>query len=127
MVKCPYLPQSKYYLKIIGLPYFAKNTNEPITSQVFEEKYSKNIISSKILNFPQSYKLSRPLPIPIQLLFGSISKILKWVQKQRTLSTNSLTLVILLPLSIVLRSVQMSLSVRTVRSKAIQPSGVNHI
>ena len=46
-IKGPYLPQSKSYLKILRLSYFAKNTNELITSQIVKEVLKK----SKILNF----------------------------------------------------------------------------
>ena len=47
-IKGPHLPQSKSYLKILRLSYFAKNMNELITSQIVKEVLKK----SKILNFP---------------------------------------------------------------------------
>ena len=33
-VKTPRFPQSKFYFKIIGIPYLQENTNTPITSSV---------------------------------------------------------------------------------------------
>ena len=36
-VKSSFLLQSKSFLKILGLLYFSKNTNEPIMSQIIEE------------------------------------------------------------------------------------------
>ena len=47
-VKSPYLPQSKSYLKILGLLYFVKNMNEPITSQIVEEVLKKSHIFKDI-------------------------------------------------------------------------------
>jgi len=47
-VKSPCLPQSKSYLKILGLPYFVKNTNEPITSQIVKEVLKKSHIFKDI-------------------------------------------------------------------------------
>ena len=32
LVESPQLPQSKYYLKILGLSYLTKNINKPIIS-----------------------------------------------------------------------------------------------
>ena len=42
------LPQSKLYLKIIGIPYIRENTNTPITSEVVEEIIKKNYIFNNI-------------------------------------------------------------------------------
>jgi len=36
LIECPHLPQSKSYLKILGLPYYLENTNNPITSELVE-------------------------------------------------------------------------------------------
>ena len=47
-VKSPCLPQSKSYLKILELPYFVKNMNEPITSQIVKEVLKKSHIFENI-------------------------------------------------------------------------------
>ena len=47
-VKSPHLSQSKSYLKILGLFYFAKNMNEPITSQIVKEVLKKSHIFKDI-------------------------------------------------------------------------------
>ena len=72
-IKGPHLPQSKSYLKILRLSYFAKNMNELITSQIVKEVLKK----SKILNFPWNHESSRLLPILIQLLSRLTFGILK--------------------------------------------------
>jgi len=48
IVKSPCLPQSKSYLKILELPYFAKNMNELITSQIVKEVLKKSHIFKDI-------------------------------------------------------------------------------
>ena len=73
---------------------------------------------------PQSYTLSRLLPILIQQSFGLTSETFKQSLKQKALSTNSLILVVSLPLFVVPMSVQAFLSVKTVGSGAILPLGV---
>jgi len=47
-VKSPHLPQSKSYLKILGLLYFVKNMNEPITSQIVKEVLKESHIFKDI-------------------------------------------------------------------------------
>ena len=47
-VKSPHLPQSKSYLKILELLYFAKNMNEPITSQIAEKVLKESYIFKDI-------------------------------------------------------------------------------
>ena len=47
-VKTPYLPQSKLYLKIIGIPYLIENTNSPITVDVVEATIKNNHIFNNI-------------------------------------------------------------------------------
>jgi len=47
-VKSSYLSQSKFYLRILGLPYFVKNMNEPITSQIVKEVLKKSYIFKDI-------------------------------------------------------------------------------
>jgi len=47
-VKSPHLPQSKSYLKILELLYFAKNMNEPIISQIAEKVLKKSYIFKDI-------------------------------------------------------------------------------
>ena len=61
-IKAPRLPQSKFYLKIIGISYLIENTNIPITSD-----FIKSIIKvNHIFN---------------NLLFASISQIIKTSSK----------------------------------------------
>ena len=47
-VDSPRLPQSKLYLKVIGLPYFQENTTIPITSNVVENILKENHIFNNI-------------------------------------------------------------------------------
>jgi len=47
-INTPYLPQSKLYLKIIGIPYFLKNTNSPILAYVIETIMKENHILNNI-------------------------------------------------------------------------------
>ena len=47
-VESPHLPQSKSYLKILKLPYFAKNMNESITSQIVKEVLKESHIFKDI-------------------------------------------------------------------------------
>ena len=49
-IKSSWLLQSKSYLKILGLPYLFKNTNEPITSQLVE-KVLKELYIFKDIKF----------------------------------------------------------------------------
>ena len=54
-VEVSWLPQSKSYLKIIGIPYIRENANTPITSEVVEEIIKESYLqqycaSIKILN-----------------------------------------------------------------------------
>jgi len=44
-----WLPQSKLYLKIIGLPYLIKNMNIPVTLDVVEKILKSNYIFNNIL------------------------------------------------------------------------------
>jgi len=48
-VKTPRLPQSKFYLKIIGIPYLQKNSTSPITLNVVENIIKKNYIFNNIV------------------------------------------------------------------------------
>ena len=48
-VKTPRLLQSKFYLKIIGIPYIQENTNTPITSSVVEDIIKKNHIFNNVV------------------------------------------------------------------------------
>jgi len=48
-VEVPQLPQSKSYLKIIGILYLGENTNTLITSDVVEEIINKNHIFNNIM------------------------------------------------------------------------------
>ena len=54
------LPQSKSYLKILELSYFAKNMNEPVISQIVEEVLKKSHIFKdiKFSSKPQVIKAS---------------------------------------------------------------------
>ena len=47
-VDVPWLPQSKSYLKITGIPYLRENTNMPITSDVVEDIIRKNHIFNNV-------------------------------------------------------------------------------
>ena len=47
-VEVPWLPQSKSFLKIIGILYLGKITNTPITSDVVENIINKNHIFNNI-------------------------------------------------------------------------------
>jgi len=47
-VKTPCLPQSKSYLKLISLPYYAENTNLPISSDDIEKVLKNNHIFNDI-------------------------------------------------------------------------------
>ena len=48
-VKTPQLPQSKSYLKIIGIPYLLKNTNTPMMTDVVETIIRNNHIFNNII------------------------------------------------------------------------------
>jgi len=64
-VKSPCLHQSKSYLKILGLPYFAKNMNKLITSQIVKEVLKKSHIFKdiKFSSKPQVIKASPNLAV----------------------------------------------------------------
>jgi len=47
-VNISHLPQSKFYLKIIGIPYFFENTNISISSDVVETIIKNNHIFNNI-------------------------------------------------------------------------------
>jgi len=49
-IEAPRLPQSKSYLKIIGISYFLENTNVSITSD-FVESIIKYIFNNLLLTF----------------------------------------------------------------------------
>ena len=48
-VEVPRLSQSKFYLKIIGIPYLQENTVTPITLSVVEDVIKKNHIFNNII------------------------------------------------------------------------------
>ena len=48
-VEVPRLSQSKFYLKIIGIPYLQENTVTPITLSVVEDVIKKNHIFNNIV------------------------------------------------------------------------------
>ena len=48
-VEVPRLPQSKSYLKIIGIPFFLEDTNTPISSNVVKKIIKKNHIFNDII------------------------------------------------------------------------------
>jgi len=48
LIEAPQLPQSKSYLKIIGLPYLIENTNIPLTSDMVETILKNNHIFNSI-------------------------------------------------------------------------------
>ena len=47
-VETPWLPQSKFYLKIIGIPYLLENTNTSISVDVVETIIKSNYIFNNI-------------------------------------------------------------------------------
>ena len=47
-IAMPHFPQSKFYLKIIGISYLMKNTNMPISSSVVETILKNNHIFNNI-------------------------------------------------------------------------------
>ena len=48
-IKSSCLPQSKLYLKILDLPYYADNTNNPVTSELVERVIKKSHIFNDII------------------------------------------------------------------------------
>ena len=68
-IKILYLPQSKSYLKIIGILYLMENTDIFINSSVVKS-ILKTTISSRIFHLLQSLELSRYYPSQIWLSFG---------------------------------------------------------
>ena len=48
-VKTPRLSQSKFYFKIIGIPYLQENTNTPIMSSVIKDIIKKNHIFNNVI------------------------------------------------------------------------------
>jgi len=48
-VDVPQLPQSKFYLKITGIPYFLENTNIPISANIAETIIKNNHIFNNIV------------------------------------------------------------------------------
>jgi len=66
-VEDSYLPQSKLYLKIIGISYSGKFTNTSITSEVVQEIIKKNYIFNNITLASKSHviKVSPKLGISI--------------------------------------------------------------
>ena len=48
-IESPRLPQSKSYLKIIGIPYLQENSVSPITLSVIEDIIKKNYIFNNIV------------------------------------------------------------------------------
>jgi len=63
-VQAPHLPQSKSYLKIIGLPYLMENMNVLLNSEVVEKILKNNHIFNNIL------LTSRPRIIKVSLKLG---------------------------------------------------------
>ena len=59
-IMSPRLPQSKYYLKILGIPYFVKDTNFPIISNIIERVIQSNYIFNNLIltSHPQVIKTS---------------------------------------------------------------------
>jgi len=66
-VKTPCLPQSKSYLKIIGIPYLLENTNTPIIANVVETIIKNNHIFNNItiISKPKVIKVSSKLDMAI--------------------------------------------------------------
>ena len=68
-IKILYLPQSKSYLKIIGILYLMENTDIFINSSVVKS-ILKTTISSRIFHLLRSLELLRYYPSQIWLSFG---------------------------------------------------------
>ena len=66
-VEVPCLPQSKSYLKIIGISYFKENTNTPIIANVIKNILKKNHIfnNTLLVSKPQVIKVSPKSDIAI--------------------------------------------------------------
>ena len=66
-VEAPYLPQSKFYLKIISIPYLLENKNTPITADMVESIIKNNHIFNNITIAlrPRVIKVSLKLDIAI--------------------------------------------------------------
>jgi len=61
-IKSPYLPQSKSYLKVLGISYLVKNTNLPIFFDIIENVikstyiFNNIVLISKLCIIKASYK-----------------------------------------------------------------------
>jgi len=66
-VEAPKLPQSKFYLKILGIPYLLKNSNTPISADLVERIIKDNHIFNNIVitSRPRVIKVSHKSDIAI--------------------------------------------------------------
>ena len=66
-IEVPRLPQSKSYLKIIGIPYLQENINNPLTSNVVKDIIKNNHIFNNIIlaSRPHIIKISPKLDMAI--------------------------------------------------------------
>ena len=77
-VESPWLPQSKFYLKIISLLYFMDNMNVLIKTNIVKKILKNNHIFNNIHLFP-NLELSKYSPSQTWLSYGLISRALKVV------------------------------------------------
>jgi len=66
-VEASRLPQSKFYLKIIGIPFLQENTNTSINSSIVKDIIKRNYIFNNIIlaSKPHIIKVSPKLDITI--------------------------------------------------------------
>ena len=66
-MKTPHLPQSKSYLKIIGIPYLIENTNTSLNPSVIKTIFKNNHIFNNvaIISKPHIIKISSKLNMAI--------------------------------------------------------------
>ena len=56
----PRLPQSKLYLKILGIPYYIKDTNLLITIDIIKKVFQTTYILNNIILASQPYIIKAP-------------------------------------------------------------------
>ena len=96
-VEASRLPQSKSYLKILGISYLCKNSNTPISANVVEKIIKDNHIFNNIViaSRPRVIKISPKLDMP---LYSLIFRMFKVRPKQEVLSIIASMLEVILSL-----------------------------
>jgi len=66
-IKMPYLSQSKFYLKMIGVSYLIENTSTPINSSIIKTILKNNYIFNNVLIVSKTHiiKVSSKLDMTI--------------------------------------------------------------